>query len=431
VFGFYHTKSSDVLFHGYFSIALITRNALLLVALVIFPDLSSAQEGKNIPEAYAQADAQRNAAYFKAWPHLSPLGQQRLMNTELAWTNFSEGEKALMAALQSDNLVSEEFAQTHSIDVVEARTNHLKAFFVDHKIDYPVQYTPQNRNQELNRVYAECFRRMTESSQRLLVASEREWIAYRDADIAAEMTSYDDLRLRDAVIVHLTLQRTGQLASIIQSLGQVPATNASIQNISPPSMVGAANEEDLKSLVEFQGNAKACLSAFVAKKDDPFFKKADVIKNVPELPSDVSDQISKLDAQYVALPRKPDPTKLFEPAVNECAAVELLASWSKFTQQVKAGKMVDAGLTIQRAVSQQPKDVSSDYFPLWQAVESWREVYVNDKSDFYDHVRKAQSFAQLGKTSAAIKEYQAAYDIVEDSTIPEKIKKLREQSLGL
>jgi Tfp pilus assembly protein PilF len=56
---------------------------------------------------------------------------------------------------------------------------------------------------------------------------------------------------------------------------------------------------------------------------------------------------------------------------------------------------------------------------------------VTDKDKYSDHLAKANSFADLGKTSSAIKEYQAAYDIIEDSAIPERIKRLREQSLGL
>jgi hypothetical protein len=117
--------------------------------------------------------------------------------------------------------------------------------------------------------------------------------------------------------------------------------------------------------------------------------------------------------------------------LNEYAAVELLAGWSKFAQQLKTGGVAGAGTTIHDALDFKPKDVTPDYLPLWQTVLSWQDVYTKDHAKFDEHVRKAKSFADLGKTSDAIKEYQAAYDLIENSSIPEQIKQLREQSLGL
>ena len=425
MFGFGHAKKLGVL-----SCSIVVLIGLVLGVSITLPCLSYAQAAGSVG-AYAAADALRNAAYSQAYPTLTPPAQGMLIRAELAWTDFSDKERALTNALQNGSLVSQELVQSHGIAVVEARTKHLREFFVGKKVDYPPQYTPQNRDQLLNTAYAECMRSMPVIDQGLLLSSERSWITYRDADIECVMASYDDPKMKDAVIITLTVPRIEQLTSIAHSISQVPVANASVLESPLPLQNSSANPDDLKAVIEFQGKAKACLSAFVAKKNDPFFTKPEAIKNVPELSSDLSNQISKLDAQYAALPRKPDPSQLFEPAVNESAAVELLTSWSKFTQQLKAGSLDEAGDTIQIAINQEPKDVTADYLPLWQAVESWREVYLHDKAKFYDHVQKAQSLAELGKSSAAIKEYQAAYDLVEDSTIPEKIKNLREQSLGL
>ena len=225
--------------------------------------------------------------------------------------------------------------------------------------------------------------------------------------------------------------RNAQLTNIVLQLKEVPTTDTTPQESPPPLQMSSPDPEDVKAMSQFQDDAKGILNALLSKKDGPFFKNADAIKNAPELPTEISDQISKLDAQYIALSRKPYSAKLFEPALNECAAVELLASWSKFKQQLKTGSADDAGSIIQNALSQKPMDITADYLPIWQAAESWRDVYHTDDLKFDDHIQKAKSLAGLGKTSAAIKEYQAAYDIIQDSTIPEKIKKLREQSLGL
>lgn len=414
------------------SIALIPRKVLLLIALFVFPRLSPAQQEDSFSALYAKADAKRNAAYSQAYPKLTPPNQEMLIRAESAWTDFSDKEKALMNALKSENLVSEEFAQAHGIVLVDSRTNHLQAFFVDYNINYPPQYTPQNRDHDLNKTYSECFLRLTASNQALLLSSERAWLTYRDEDIAAVVASDNNQTWIDAAMVHLTLKRTEQLASIVESLSQVPITNTPTQELpSPPVQNSSPNPEDVKALAEFQNDAKVVLNAFLAKKDDPFFKKADVIKNAPELSAEISSQISKLDSKFTELLHKPYSNQRLEPALNECATVELLVSWSKFTQGLKAGDVVDADLAIQTIVSRRPNAIAANYLPFWQTVGSWHDLFVIDEAKYYEHVDRGNSFADLGKTSDAIKEYQAAYDIIENPTALEKIKKLREQSLGL
>ena len=413
-------------------IALITRKQLLLIALFVFPCFSKAQQPDHLSGVYAQLNSQLDAEYSEALSRLTTSQQEPFLRAQLAWNIISDKEKALVNSLQSENFVPNGFAPSHTMIEIESRSMHLKAFFVDYKIDYPPQDTPQNQDDELNKIYAECMGRMTTSDQELLLSSERAWITYRDADIDAVIATGGNPIVKNAVIVTLSLQRIKSLTSIAHSMGQVPITNTPIQGVStflPQNSSPAA--EDVKAMTEFQNGAKATLNALLANKTAPFFKTADAIKNVPELPAEISDQISKLHVQYDALSRKPDSINLLDPGLNECAAVELLSAWSKFTQQLKTGSADDAGSIIEKALSKKPKGITAAYLPLWQTAESWREVYVDDDLKFYEHILKAKSFGELGKTSAAIKEYQAAYDIIEDSTIPEKIKKLRDQSLGL
>ena len=337
-----------------------------------------------------------------------------------------------MDALKSENLVSEESANALRIDVVKARTNHVQQFFLGTTIFQPPDYTPQNRDQKLNKIYAECVRRLTASNQTLLQASERAWITYRDADISALAASGNDQKWRNLAIVELTEVRSAQLTAIVQSLDQIPTASPAAKELPPPPVQNTAPyPDDVKALAQFQNDAKAVLNAILAKKDDPFFKKADALRNLPELPDEIANRISKLDATCVGLSDKPYADKLLEPALNECATIELLAFWSKFTRQVKEGNVTDADLAIQTAISRKPKDISPAYLPFWQTVGSWHDIFVLDEAHYYDHVDKGNSFAAVGKTSAAIKEYQAAYDIFTNSTTSEKIKKLREQSLGL
>ena len=47
------------------------------------------------------------------------------------------------------------------------------------------------------------------------------------------------------------------------------------------------------------------------------------------------------------------------------------------------------------------------------------------------HISKAVSLSDAGKTGNAIEEYQKAFDLFPDPDIPERIKTLQEQGLGL
>jgi hypothetical protein len=69
--------------------------------------------------------------------------------------------------------------------------------------------------------------------------------------------------------------------------------------------------------------------------------------------------------------------------------------------------------------------------PLWETLSSWVTVCAKDVKEFKEHVSQAKLSAAAGHTAEAIKEYEAAYGIIESPAIPGAIKKLRMQSLGL
>ena len=146
---------------------------------------------------------------------------------------------------------------------------------------------------------------------------------------------------------------------------------------------------------------------FSQKRTPPFLEMRDSLKNAPELPAEISKQISDLDERYSVILKEHAADKLFVPESNESAAIELLYSWSEFTQRLKAGNVVDAELAIQRAVSQRPTDIAAVYLPLWQTVGSWHDLFVREEAKYYDHIDKGDALAGHGKDSAAIVEYQA------------------------
>ncbi len=153
--------------------------------------------------------------------------------------------------------------------------------------------------------------------------------------------------------------------------------------------------------------------------------------NAPELSDDASRQVSKLDARYAELLNKHYADRFLEHVSNEAAAVELLVSWSEFTRSLKAGEVAMSELAIQKAVGLKPKTIAPEYHPLWQSVGNWHALFTAEEAKYYEHLDKGNSLADRGRNAAAIREFQAAYDIIQNPSIAERIKKLNEQSLGL
>src|SRR5205823_3318126 len=103
-------------------------------------------------------------------------------------------------------------------------------------------------------------------------------------------------------------------------------------------------------------------------------------------------------------------------------------TWVFFSRRLKTGGIENADIALATVLKRKPKDVPADYLQIWQIAESWQQVYEKAAPDFQAHIKKAKSFAELGKNSDAIREYQAAFDIIENSSVSAEIKRLREQS---
>ncbi|MEI9966924.1 MAG: lysozyme inhibitor LprI family protein [Candidatus Moraniibacteriota bacterium] len=209
--------------------------ALPFVVLVTY-QFCSAQEEDNTSDFYATATNQHNTEYILACQKATPPEQEALIRAELAWTDFSDKEKSLANALESGNLISSDYARWHGLAVVDARTAHLRSFFIDYNINYPPQYTPENRDRVLNETYAKFMLRMPKTDQALLRSSETAWIAYRDADIAAARAGSDSPKWRDAALIQLAETRIEEIASMMQALSQatLPPVPAQAEPSPPP-----------------------------------------------------------------------------------------------------------------------------------------------------------------------------------------------------
>ena len=404
------------------------RQLLLLSALVVVPVVFFAQQASS-SESFSQADSELTSDYKIALRRFTPANQEALRRAERAWIEFTNKQYALFHALKRENILTQDAVDKAAFTEICSRRDHLLTFFVTGNPILSVPLTEwQSRDRELTSAYGDCMSRLSGSNQLLLKEAERAWITYRDADAISSAVAYNNQGAQITAAAQLTAIRTAQLVALVNAAGQA-ATNVPVQESAPQN--SSPDPDDLKSAAQLQEDAKAMLKSFVVKKDDPFFKKADVLQNIPELSHELADSVSKLDAKFTELSQKPFSANFLGPALNEQAAIQLLAAWSKFLQLLKTESVDDAGGIIHDALARKPKEVSADYLPLWQTVISWQDVYLQEEPKFREHIHKARELADLGKTSDAIKEYQAAYTIIEDSTIPAKIKKLREQSLGL
>jgi hypothetical protein len=188
--------------------------------------------------------------------------------------------------------------------------------------------------------------------------------------------------------------------------------------------------QDSAAAQKIQEDAKALLNELLSKKDDAFFKKSESVKQAHEFAPEVVGRISKLSSDYKALSRSAQ-QRLLTPIQNEAFAILLLEGWNDFVKELKTGSVFDAGKILRSALDRKPSQILPAYKPLWDAASSWEDAYLNDEPKYQGHVKKAKDLAEKLMSADAIKEFQAAYDIIPNASIPLQIQKVREQSLGL
>ena len=398
----------------------------LFIGLVFSGQCILAQSSDDDP--FTKADASLNKTYKQALARFAPPNQEVLRKAERAWIDFSNKQEAVLNALHNENLLSQEAVDKATIDEVNARTIHLTVFFVGNTLPPAPPGILQNMDQQLQKAYDDCLQRLSVNNQKLLREAERSWITYRDADSVSVMAAHGNQSVQIAGIAHLIALRSVQLAAIVKSLGQP----ASTVQASTPTPTPSIKEDQSKEYADLKANAQKMLSEFIAQKNSGFFAPADDINKAPELPADVDEAVSACAKKFAVFTlRLGETSSLLQSGENEIKAVFLLGLWSDFVKSLKSGSVEAADFTFERMRAVAEKDAPAEYAPIWKAVDDWRKVYKKVGPDFLDHYRKARSLAKDGKTGAATREYQAAYKIIQNPDIPEQIKKLHEQSLGL
>lgn len=407
-----------------------SRVFMVMAAFGVLPwqTLGQANDGFDA----AAVDARLNQLYKSCLTGLAPQGQESLKEAERAWIVFTQKSGQALVTLRHSGALTEEQLMRIFLNEERNRCDQLQTFFVSGQFQEEDSRTGRERaEKELQNTYDRCLQRLSSQDQNLLREAQRAWLVFRDADADASVMAARQANrgwFRGfAAKAHSATLRANQLRSIYLESSGPPLEQlvvATVKSAPPP-------DYEITTLAQLQKEAQSKLKAFLAQKEAPFFGKAETIKKLPELPTDLSEQLRELDVKFNRFNGRSDTAKLFEPVLNEYLAVELLTTWSSFTQQMKSGDVQKGTDALNDVLRRKPAVVSPDFVSIWQAAQSWQPIYTKAAADYEEHVKKAQSLAALGKNGAAIQEYEAAYDLIENATTLQEIKKLREQSLGL
>jgi len=374
-----------------------------------------------------QAGANLTAAYKEAladYPHES---QETLRKAERAWIDFSNKNEAFIDALQKEGLISDEKDDQFQAAEVNSRALQLRAFFciTGAPYDNPQQML-QLQEAQLTSIYQEFMTQLSGADQELLREAERTWIVYRDLNTNAEASaihhSNDPQTWITSSRAWVTGARQSELAFILRSKTSSQTT--------PP-----ADFDDTTEVAEWQKDAKSAIAELMAKRAGPISGPVTDLKDLPSIPEDSASKIHDLWHEMIlTLRREAHHDQKKSPVIilsDEGLTIDLLENWSNFEGLFKAGRIAEASDVLTYQFAHKPKVIPPEYASIWDNLTAWKTVIDKAATPFKDHLNKAKASADLGKISDALREYQAAYSIFPDPQIPEEIKKIREQSLGL
>ena len=262
------------------------HSAISLLCLALIAPLHSAQS----EDAFSRADAELTATYKQALTALNPGPQELLRKAERAWITFSDKNEAVLKALRSKGLMTQETEDSATIAEVQTRSRHLQTFFVRiPRLAGNPQAEWQMQDQQLEKVYAECRNRLGQGDQILLRDAERAWIVYRDLDGVAANAMGDLVSgIAAAAKADLTGTRVAQLRALL-----TPAVTRFVPRDTPVANT-VPSSEDQKNVGKLKEEAEALLKVFAEKKHSPFFANAATIKNLPELSSDLAGDVATI-----------------------------------------------------------------------------------------------------------------------------------------
>ena len=150
-----------------------------------------------------------------------------------------------------------------------------------------------------------------------------------------------------------------------------------------------------------------------------------------ELPTRVSESVDALSERARDFRAKLG----YETALRECRSetqtADALSMVDQITHNIAASDAARAATKVRDFLGKNPEPPGESERILWHYLASAQSLCARLEKEADVHLRQAQLFVSAGRDADAIREYQEAYRIFPTPATAEKIRQLRENSLGL
>jgi hypothetical protein len=161
------------------------------------------------------------------------------------------------------------------------------------------------------------------------------------------------------------------------------------------------------------------------------FREVERLDLAQELPTPVSESVEALmDRARDFRAKLGYETALREGRV-ETQTADALFVVDQITHNLAAGDAAKAATKINDFLKKDPDAPGENRKDLWRYLASMRSLCSRSEKEANVHLEQAQLFASAGKLGDALREYQEAFRLFPTPATDEKIRHLRENSLGL
>jgi hypothetical protein len=205
-----------------------------------------------------------------------------------------------------------------------------------------------------------------------------------------------------------------------------PAYATSPPRSTPDELDSAVKD---RIIADFKDETQTVLSQVGEATEN--FRGIDRLESVGKLPTLVSESVGSLVHRARDFRSKLG----YETALSECRTetetVDALSAVDQITRSIAGNDASEANTKLADFLKNIPEPSADSQKPLWQYLNSLRQLCSRLEKDADSHLQRAQSLAAASRTSEAIREYQEAYRIFPNPVTAEKIRQLQTNSLGL
>lgn len=377
-----------------------------------------------------QADAQLNAAYQACLKHFTGDYKEQLRVAQRAWIAFSNEQEAASELAGKNHDLAQEIMDAEALKEVRARTIQLRAFFALPNQDLEAcRKALDEADADLTVAYKQSLDSLSAEEQNKLQQAERAWIEFRDKNARAHV---GDPSGRAPVWASTVVTRR-RAQGLREFYGRTVAGEAGSPAAPSPTPEPAATPADpavlAKAIADLHGQVSGVYQKAVAQSE--LFKTYKAFAEVKPVPPELATEIGAAADAARDFRRQVG----YEIALRDCATdtaiVDALVAFESATRDIAAGNAPRASDSLQSFRKEHAASPDDAHKPLWSWLDSIMTLCAEMEADAKVHLERAESLASAAKTGDAVREYQEAYRIYPDPAVAEKIKKLRDESLGL